>query len=182
MDRPKDPYPSESMAWMSFWLDGAEKKRVAFRRVDEFSEGVIVQADRIVKERSQVRADVHFFFVAANNLRAAAHAIAERYHDRQAHAAVAAYDSVGGDAKNLRDFIEHFEDYDWGEGRLQRSSKGQPATLPATRAGSTEVFEWTPSDLKVEILGVRVSVAAVASAAGTLAATIRAREPDVPDW
>ncbi len=124
MDRPKDPYPSESMAWMSFWLDGAEKKRVAFRRVDEFSEGVIVQADRIVKDRSQVRADVYFFFVAANNLRAAAHAIAERYHDRQAHAAVAAYDSVGGDAKNLRDFIEHFEDYDWGEGGCRGGPRG----------------------------------------------------------
>lgn len=169
-------------AWLPFWLDGAEKKRIAFRRVDEFSEGVSVQAGRILKDRSQVRADVHFFFVAANNLRAAAHAIAERYHDQRAKAAVAAYDSVGLDAKHLRDFIEHFEDYDWGEGRLQRSSMGQPATLPATRAGSTEVFESTPSDLMVEILGVRVSVAAVDSAAGTLAAAIRAREPDVPGW
>lgn len=67
------------VAWVSFWLDGAEYKALVFRRVGEWRDAVELQHHRLIVEGSQSEADMRFYILALHNLRDAAKAIRGHY-------------------------------------------------------------------------------------------------------
>lgn len=146
-----------------------------YTHLETWSQAVQIQASRILMDGpwpasgEQTRqADCYLFLVALRDVRRAAALVGRQSGLQAVSDAVEAFDSEMPHVTNLRDVLEHFDDYAIGEGRL---AKGQVPFIWYERGINTYSLHVGmsrgPHHLTVE-------VRAAAEAADRLADAIRA--------
>src|SRR4051812_15264010 len=122
-----------------------------------------------------IRGDSHFFLVAVGGLLRLARRYRELTGDARVSNGEARFSAAVGDAKDLRDVLEHIEDYAIGEGNLQREGK-----IPKVNDSLPDVHlaDGDPtSEIELVFAGMAVPVKRAAAAAFELA-----RELDAVWW
>jgi hypothetical protein len=174
--------------WTALHLDGAEGKKLLLRRVEEWRDAVRLQDERLVQQALQKRADLYLYVLAVHNLTKAVKAIQKHYASYQkdptfgvpygrVQKALAAFNKAVPDVGDLRDFLEHFEDYDHRAGDLQVERQ-----VPNDRMGQAEDYWYAPADPGLEILGKRLKVSNTTPAAMRLADMVLREGQNLPDW
>jgi hypothetical protein len=88
--------------------------------------------------------DVRFFMIALRWLYAHVLAAAQRLSSAELDAAAERFEqTILGDAKRMRDIWEHLDDYNRGDGRLQRDPHRKAGVAERLQLGA---WTWTGSD------------------------------------
>lgn len=85
-----------------------------------------LEKDGLVKYRmvwNQKQRDIDFFLISLNRLRTAISSANRKINSEEISKALEKFDMRIPDVKDLRDISEHFDDYDNGNGRLQKQNK-----------------------------------------------------------
>jgi hypothetical protein len=158
-------------------LDDAARKGLILRRIDHWRQGVELQHERLTKSGDRHIPDLHFYVIAADNLADGVKVILKQYPQLAAvqaavQDALDRYTKVGPDIHDLRNLIEHFEEYDHMVGKLQKSGQ-----LPKQRMGQVENYSLLEGDAHLAIFGKYMRVSTTTPAALPSVALLRAEAP-----
>lgn len=175
-------------AILAHWLHGTDQRQTKLDRLRYWRSAVALQHDRLIassaagsvseadSDELRRRCDMHFYLVAAANVRKAARSLKKRFSDPGVDAALAALDKSAPRLKRLRDFMEHFEAYDEGTGREQKRG-----SVPTRRMD--EQYRFTPGvDAEIEAFGHTLSIVHTTPLVLALADAILGLELEVSGW
>ncbi len=106
----------------------------------------------------------------------------KRYGDPRIASALFAFDSHVPYLNELRDFLEHFDEYDNRAGKKQKGTKKMRPTVPRNRMEQFESYAFPPGDAVIEVFGRRLSVRDTTPELRTLAAAVLTVAKTLPEW
>jgi hypothetical protein len=173
-------------AAIAFWLHGTDQRQTKFDRLRYWRAALQLQHDRLLEPdppgmtadeiELRRRCDMHFYLAAAANLRKAALSLNDRFKDQRVASAIKALDAAAPSIKKVRDFLEHFEAYDEGIGREQKSGR-----VPAHRMAET--YKFNPgADAQIEAFANRISIAQTTPLVIALADQVLGLNLDPSGW
>jgi hypothetical protein len=173
-------------ASIAFWLHGTDQRQTKLDRLRYWRAALQLQHDRLLKPdpsgmtadeiELQRRCDMHFYLVAAANLRKAALSLNDRFKDQRVASAIKALDAAAPSIKKVRDLLEHFEAYDEGTGREQKLGR-----VPAHRMAET--YKFNPgADAHIEAFANRISVTQTTPLVIALADRVLGLNLDPSSW
>lgn len=164
----------------AIWLDEAARKGLILRRIDRWREAVELQHQRLAASGDRHMTDLHFYVIAVDNLADAVRVILTQYPNVPAvqtavQAALERFSTVAPDVHDLRNLVEHFEEYDHMVGKLQKSGQ-----LPKQRMGQVENYALLNGDAELVIFGKSMTVSNTTPAALQLAREALALAGQIP--
>ena len=173
-------------AAIAFWLHGTDQRQTKLDRLRYWRAALQLQHDRLLEPdppgmsadeiELRRRCDMHFYLVAAANLRKAALSLNDRFKDQRVASAIKALDAAAPSIKKVRDFLEHFEAYDEGIGLEQKSGR-----VPAHRMAET--YKFNPgADAQIEAFANRISIAQTTPLVIALADQVLGLNLDPSGW
>jgi hypothetical protein len=146
-----------------------------------------LQHERVTKSGDRHIVDIHFYVLAVDNLADAVKVIHAQYPQlmalrAQVQDALDQYSAAAPDIHDLRNVIEHFEEYDHMVGRLQTGRQVPKGTLllPVQRLGQVENYSLLDGDAQLAIFGKYMRVSVTTPAAIQLATDVLALKDQIP--
>jgi hypothetical protein len=150
------------------------------RRVEGWRLAVELQHERLTKAGDRDVVDIHFYVLAVDNLADSVKVFQSQYPELTAvqtavQGALQRFVAAAPDVHDLRNLLEHFEEYDHMIGRLQKSNQ-----LPKLRMGQVENYSLLDGDAQLVIFSKSMMVSKTTPAARQLAAETLALKDQLP--
>lgn len=149
---------------------------VAFIRTNQWLQAIELQTNRVIgptldprivgesnyrNHWNQKQRDIDYFILALNRFQRGIRTVNKLINCKEIECALEIFDKSVPDLKNLRDIGEHFDEYDWGKGKIEKELTNESPT-----------YSWGSEDGGITYRGKTLTVIKSRNAARVLHKTV----------